>query len=57
MIQTTLYFISGDRCHNLKELDVSDSSKLTALTISTVNQPNHALEWFLDAVIKIPPQF
>ena len=32
----TLSSSSGDRCHNLKELDVSDSTKLTALTIATV---------------------
>ena len=32
----TLISSSGDRCHNLKELDVSDSTKLTALTIATV---------------------
>jgi len=34
----------GDRCHNLKELDVSDSSKLTALTISTVVEKMPTLE-------------
>ena len=32
----TLSSSSGDRCRNLKELDVSDSTKLTALTIATV---------------------
>jgi len=34
----------GDRCHNLKELDVSDSTKLTALTIATVVEKMPVLE-------------
>jgi len=34
----------GDRCHNLKELDVSDSTKLTASTISTVVEKMPMLE-------------